>query len=205
MYQSYVIHLDQLAKKYTPTSYASPIMPPPGMLINGENVYTLLQDYTLCASSQRLSIRLLQPPYATSITSMLQNNGYPKIVSPIDKSGRSVLFWVNGRRPSTLLIEEMLDKDGMNRGSKWGPRNGKGSIELIKSSYELNEAENSHSTNDIELKDSNFSRWIVAFEDENEARRFVRTWHRLPFPFPVIRRNPGYEEPLNLIHAEFLW
>ena len=199
-------HLHKLAKKYTPTSYASPMMPPPGMLIRGENVYTLLQDYTLSEASQKLFIRQLQQPYTPSIRTMIRANGYTRIISPVDKGGRSVLFWVDGRRPTTQLIKSMLIKDGFNRSLSWGPLNGKGSIELVESPTKFEEdAENSQSSSDdIKRKEPIFSRWLIELENENEARRFVRMWHRVPFPFPGLRSSQ-YEEPEYLIHAEFLW
>ena len=182
-------------------------MPPPGMLIGGEDVYNLLQDYTLFPASQRLSLRLLQPPYTQGIRSILQDNGYSQIVSPVDKSGRSVLFWVNGRLPSTFLIKDMLAKDGTNRSLHWGPLRGKGSIELLESQHKSTEdARYPQFTDEAEPepRKPTFSRWIIAFEDENEAWRFVRTWHQLPFPFPATQKFL-YGEPPSLIHAEILW
>lgn len=47
-------------------------------------------------------------------------------------------------------------------------------------------------------------RWMITFEDENEARRFVRRWHLKPFGllFPE-RQDKGDVKPL--VHAEFMW
>ncbi len=41
-------------------------------------------------------------------------------------------------------------------------------------------------------------RWMLSFSDEDEARRFVRAWHRRDFP------SARGEESL-LIQAEILW
>ena len=104
----------------------------------------------------------------------------------------------------------MLAKDGQDRGLQWGPLNGKGSINLLDPPTEKS-GDSSHDAHpgdeDAELKPKKhkFSRWVIAFEDEMEARRFVRTWHRRPYPFPVAHENSTYGEPPALVHAEFLW
>ena len=45
-------------------------------------------------------------------------------------------------------------------------------------------------------------RWIVRLGDENEARRFVRAWHRRPFP--LLDDEVRGEKP-PVVNAEFLW
>jgi hypothetical protein len=45
-------------------------------------------------------------------------------------------------------------------------------------------------------------KWIVTFADATDAQRFVRTWHRRPFPFA------GGFVPMEgapIVHAELLW
>lgn len=47
-------------------------------------------------------------------------------------------------------------------------------------------------------------RWTIAFEDENEPRRFVRRWHLRPFPEADKERGRrGDHAPV--VHAEFMW
>ena len=209
-YQHHIKHLHTLASTHTPSSIESPMAPPPGMLIGGEDVNALLQDYTLCPPSQRISIHLLLPPYEHFVRNLLAQRGYSQIVQPENKSGRSVLFWVDGHRPSTAALKSMLTKDGIDRGTPWGPMNGKGSIEQIhKASEPLPEdLADEHALEDGESRPSRrkmFSRWVIAFEHESEARRFVRLWSRRPYPFPVAHETPVDGEPTPLVHAEFLW
>jgi hypothetical protein len=47
------------------------------------------------------------------------------------------------------------------------------------------------------------ARYIISFKDRCEARRFVREWHRRPFP-TLRERNPGDESP-PIAKAELLW
>ena len=54
---------------------------------------------------------------------------------------------------------------------------------------------------------ASYPRWIISFEDENEARRFVRTWHQQPWPGRIATDDIsyGYGDSSPLIQAEFLW
>ncbi|KAL9113185.1 MAG: hypothetical protein Q9187_007654, partial [Circinaria calcarea] len=175
-YQNHVLHLHDLASTHTPSSLESPMAPPPGMLVQGEDVYTLLQDYALCPPSQRISLRVLQPPYLHGVRKTLQDRGYTALVSPENRSGRSVLFWINGHQPTTFSVKTVLAKDGQERGLQWGPLNGKGSIDLLDAPAgkpENPKGQNPAADEDAEVKSKKhrFSRWVIAFEDEMEARR----------------------------------
>ena len=206
-YQNEAIRLHRLAEAYTPTSLESTVMPPvPGVPINGEDVYALLQDYALAPPTQRQYLRMVLPPYTGPVQTLVDNLGYPAIISPENKSGRSVLLWVNGYQPTTFGVHTMLAKDGQDRGLQWGPLDGRGSIEAL--DPVVTEADGTHlPTVDgpKKAKKRFLRRWIVAFEDENEARRFVRTWHRVPYPFPLRDESAPYGEPPALVHVEFLW
>ena len=182
------------------------MVPPPGMLIGGEDVYSMLQDYTLCPPSQKILLRLLYPPYAHNIKRILENKGYPQLVLPSNKAGRAVLFWVNGYQLSTFAIKNFLVKDGQDRGVPWGAITDKGSIEVVEPPQLKQEGLASlgyEQDEELKPKRRSFLRWIIAFENEAEARRFARTWHRRPFPLPSESRS--YGEPPPLVHAEFMW
>ncbi|MCJ1431141.1 hypothetical protein MMC27_000492 [Xylographa pallens] len=220
-YQNHVIHLHQLAQTYTPTSLDFPMPPPPGVLDNkGQDVYALLQDFTISPPSVRMSLRVLIPPYHANLQRLLENEGYPQLVQPENKTGRAVLFWVDGHQPSALSVKTMLSKDGRDRGLQWGPLRGHGEIEVLHVQAEHSGGEiganditdpgDGHGRSewrDTELKPKRHGhqRWIISFEDEAEARRFVRVWHRRPYPFPLQEESPSYGEPAPLVHAEYMW
>ncbi|MCJ1289368.1 hypothetical protein MMC34_000900 [Xylographa carneopallida] len=220
-YQNQAIHLHQLAQTYTPTSLDFPMPPPPGILDSkGQDVYALLQDFTISPPSVRMSLRVLLPPYHANLQRLLENEGYPQLVQSGSKTGSSVLFWVDGHQPSALSVRTMLSKDGLDRGLQWGPLRGHGGIKVLHvhanhDGGEIGENdftgpgdEYGHSEwKDTELKPKRHGhqRWIIYFEDEAEARRFVRVWHRRPYPFPLQEESPSYGEPQPLVHAEYMW
>ena len=206
-YQDHAGSTHRMARTHTPTSITSPLPPTRGMLISGEDVHALLQDYALCPPSQTLSLRTLFSPYAHSIKRLLDHGGYDAIVHPHDKTAKAVLFWVEGYQPSTHALRDVIARDGSDRGLSWGVADGEGSIEKLKiPAANVEEPEDSSSMADLELrprKHAGLSRWILSFNDEAEARRFARCWHRRPYPMPSDRNTFG--EPSPLVHAEFIW
>lgn len=221
-YKKHVQNLHNLSRTYTPTSIESPITPPKGMLRQGQDVHSLLQEFTLVPPSQPLHLALIAPPLSPSLRRIMQNKGFPEITLPTDKTARSVLFWVEGFIPTIELIQQFITRDGYYRGMAWALMDGKDSIQQLeydrKTGSESPPAEVSEEEEDDlgaqepgargqELREyvkRTKRRWTIAFEDENEARRFVRRWHLRPFSsaFPV-RRHTGDHRPL--VHAEFLW
>ena len=196
-----------MARTHTPTSITSPLPPTRGMVISGEDVHALLQDYALCPPSQTLSLRTLFSPYSHSVKRLLDHGGYDAVVQPQEKTAKAVLLWVEGYQPSTHALKDVIARDGSNRGMSWGVTDGEGSIEKLKiPAASAEESEDSGSVADLELrprKHAGFSRWVITFDDEAEARRFARCWHRRLYPMPSDRIIFG--EPPPLVHAEFLW
>ncbi len=180
--------------------------PPPGMLVEGEDVYSVLQNYALCPPSQKISLRIVFPPYAPALKRLLELRGYPQIMRPEDKSCKSVLFWVDGFQPTIHDIREMISRDKRSRGLNWALANTLKPVEKVDSSAarEWEEAEFG-ATEAAETTQFRglYPRYLIHFADENEARRFTRAWHRRPFPVPNEMASGG--EPPPLVHAEFVW
>lgn len=205
-FQGHVISLHRIARTHTPTSIESPIRPPPGMLMDGEDVYGILQSYALCPPSQKISLKVLFPPYSSSMKKLLNQRGYNQIVSPDDKTGRSVLVWVEGYQPTLYGIQSMIHADGRNRGLAWGLANSqKPIVKVNESNIQTSESDGAGSLRDEDelQRQRLYPRYIASFVDENEARRFIRAWHRRPFP--LQGENVAIGEPLPLVHAELLW
>lgn len=196
-----------MARTHTPTSITSPLPPSRGMMISGEDVHALLQDYALCPPSQKLSLRTLSAPYSHSVKRLVDHGGYDAVVHPHNKTGKAVMLWVEGYQPSTQALKDVFSRDGSDRGMNWGVTYGVDSIERIKiPESAVVEPEDSGSMADLELrprKQTGFSRWIIKFGEEAEARRFARCWHRRPYPMPSDRIVFG--EPPPLVHTDFLW
>ncbi len=195
-YQSHVVHLHRVARTHTPTSIESPLPVQPGVVVEGENGYALLQDYALCSPSQRLQLKLMYPAYKPSTKALLQGRGYPQLVDGEDKTGRSVLFRVDGQQITTPVVRSTIAADGRQKGLAWNF-----SIEKLNTAQcSLEDYGSSEYGTSAELRPQRHiaPRWILSFEDENEARRFIRTWHQTTFP---LARGDGP----RLVHAEFLW
>ena len=197
-YQNHVIRLHRIAKTYTPTSIESPLPLQPGVVIEGEDAYRLLQDYSLCPPSQRIQLKPLVPLYSASIRHVLEQRGYYPLLEEANKARRSVLFSVDGQHLTSSVIKQTVAAHGRDRGLAWDI-----SIDRLDTSVEAADLEDSTSTGPDQLAEPSVrhhppSRWIISFTDEDEARRFVRAWHRRPF---LLARG---DDPA-LVQAEFIW
>ncbi|KAL8932007.1 MAG: hypothetical protein Q9211_006585, partial [Gyalolechia sp. 1 TL-2023] len=201
-YQNYVTKLHKLAQKHMPTSLQSPLPPPAGTVLQGEDVQTLFQDYALCPPSQRISLVSIFAPFGSTVRPLIENRGYAQLTSPTDKAGRAVLFWVDGCAPTIRAVRSALAQDGRDRGLPWATQGGSRSIEKLDLSTFTPENPDHSEQTDQEVKGRSSARWILTFVDENEARRFVRAWHRRPFP---LSSDGVQSEDAPLANTEFLW
>ena len=198
-YQGHVLRLHQIAKTYTPTSIESPLPLQPGVVIEGEDAYTLLQDYSLCPPSQRIHLKLLYPSYILGIKQVLDQRGYHPLLGETDKAATSVLFSVDGQRWPTSVIRNAVAADGRDRGLEWD-------ISIHELDTSRTAADTFDDSTSIEADNCSqlgarrhaLPRWIMSFLNESEARRFIRVWHRRPFP-------QGHGEDRALVQAEFIW
>ena len=218
-YQSHVRHLHKLAQTHAPTSIESPMAPPKGMIVQGENIHDLLQDYTILPPSQKMSLIALFPPFSAGIQRLLDRRGYPELTTPKNKAGRCVLFWVEGYVPTMTQVQDLIQRDSLARGLAWALLEGKNSIQQLETDANLDSETDAEDRMRMErqlayaeIKEQGFfaylprtlRRWTIAFQDENEARRFVRRWHMRPFSEMFTEReHKGDVKPL--VHVEFMW
>ena len=194
--------LHKLVQTHAPTSLQSPLPPPAGSILDGEDVQTLYQDYALCPPSQGISLVTIFAPFGSAVQPLVDHQGYAQLTSPVDRVGRAVLFWVDGYVLTTHAIRSMVDQDGRDRGLPWAMEKGGRHIEKLDlSNVSLEDLDHSEQT-DFDAKRRLSPRWILSFVDENEARRFVRAWHKKPFP---IRSELIQSEDAPLANVEFLW
>ncbi|MCJ1470917.1 hypothetical protein MMC07_009565 [Pseudocyphellaria aurata] len=205
-YQARAIAFHRIARAHTPTSLKSPIMPSQGISLEGVDARDIVQNYSLCPPSQKISLRVLFPPYSPNMKLLLSQHGYSQIISPDDKTGRAVLLWVHGYQPKSASISNMINRDGQDRGLAWALALGENSVEKVECPISpMEDPENPGSRDDADSPRTRsvYPRWIISFTDENEARRFTRSWHRRPFPLRGERVAVG--EPHPLVHAEVIW
>ena len=196
-YQGNVLHLHRMAKTYTPTSIESPLPLESGMVIGGEDADAILQDYALCPPSQDIQLKLLYPHYHPSTKRLLDQRGYRQLVEENDKTGRSVLFRVEGQQLTTSVIRDTMGADGRERGLAWGMSIEKIDNSTIRPDRDCHGLEDNGSP-DLRTQRSDPLRWILSFTDESQARSFIRAWHRRAFP---TARGEGP----SLVHAELMW
>ena len=202
-YQGHVLHLHRVARTYTPTSIESPLPVERGVVIEGEDAYTVLQDYALCPPSQNMQLKFLHPRHNSRTTRLLEMRGYRQLVEGNNKTGRSVLFKVDGQQSTTSMVRNIVATDGRERGLGWNVVIEK--VDVVAEEMEWEERydasfDNLDHNTGTELRPQNAAtlRWILSFPDVHEARSFIRAWHRRPFP---TARSDG---PW-LAHAELLW
>lgn len=201
-YQSHVTKLHNLAQSRTPKSLHSPLTPSLGTILEGEYAHSFLQDYALCPPSQRISLTAMFAPFGNSVKPLIDHEGYPQLTIPTDRGGRAVLLWIDGQAPTTRVVRSAIDQDGRHRGLPWAIEGGSRRIETLNLPTAWSDESETLDLAEPDVRGRSSPRWMVSFINENEARRFVRAWHRRPFHLSddLLRSE---DEPL--VNAEMLW
>lgn len=198
-YQNHVVRLHRIAKTHTPTSIESPLPLQPGVVIEGEDAYKLLQDYSLCPPSQEIQLNLLSPSHSVGLKQVLDQRGYRPLLGETNKTGRSVLFSVDRQHLPTSVIKHTVTTDGRDRGLAWDMLIDRlDTSEVTADGFEDSTSSEIDEFAELGARHHAPSRWVMSFSDENEARRFIRAWHRRPFP------SARGDDPA-LVQAEFIW
>ncbi|KAF1352210.1 hypothetical protein BDV97DRAFT_397251 [Delphinella strobiligena] len=118
-YQTHVTRLHKLAQSQTPTSLLSPVPPPPGYLVNGEDIDNMIQSYSLVPLSQEISLRQLAPPLTLSVHQIVLHKGYPNLLIRPDRSPVEVMLRLEGPQLGISHIRSALNKAARDRGMPW--------------------------------------------------------------------------------------
>ncbi len=207
-YWNHVRQQHQLSRVHTPNSLSTQLAPPPGYLVDGQDVHALLQDYALKPPTSQLRLRRLESPLPPHLRNLVNQGGYPELISSETNSSYPILFTVDGAQPSYYDIKQAIHQDGKDRGLMWTALTSKNSIRKFETATPKSEDEADENIFDGREKAPSYARykparWILSFQSEAEAQRFVRTWHRREFPLP--RGSSTYGEPPPMINAEILW
>ncbi|KAI9848229.1 MAG: hypothetical protein M1838_000617 [Thelocarpon superellum] len=216
-YRDRVMYLHRIARTYTPQSLESPLPPPPGYMIDGEDAHALLHSYNLVPPSQNLVLRLLTPPFPRHLQQLIHHGGYSRVKMRNCGADHTVLLYVTGAQLRTWSIQRMIEEDGRNnRNALWRLAGGTHGITEMNSPV-FNEPEAEEGEEDDMAYPTSVrgqSRWLLEFEDRAEALRFVRAWHKRPFP---LRRDstaaatmadddgPNDDDDAPTVHAELIW
>jgi hypothetical protein len=185
----------------------SHIPPPPGFLKEGEDLDALLQAFTLVPSSQmHASIRKLRKPLKESILHLIADDSHHALASRRQRGDNMVLFFLDRGFVSSYDLRSMIGNDGRERNLHWNLRN---IDDLTKSKSFPNEENIREGDADQgteprqRMKTRQPSTFILFFKDNQEARRFVRTWHRTPLP--VLQEPDISDQEPPIVNAELLW
>ena len=191
------------------------IPPPPGFPIDGEDVHAKLQSYALYPPSLDTDIRFEYQPFSKrTVEEVVRHDRNPLMRRP-HKRGYEVLLHIVGPQPTIFDVRSAISRDGANRGLPWavcpGPDSGVTQLNLAISLHgELHrrvlDRQGSEDVEDTGGKKDHcrtFHKWVVAFQTDAEAKRFVRAWHKMPLP--SWRQGTEYEEVPSIVHAESLW
>lgn len=171
----------------------------------GEEPGMMIQNFSLVPSDGQLSIQMLAPPFSKGVQWMIDAGGPAPLVGRQNKAQDIVLFTTDGRGGyiEKRTLARALADDGLRRNLHWrfaGDRD----EAIVKLETNLLD-ETASGRRKTTYKGP--ARYTIAFKDSNEARRFVREWHRRPFPLTSLRRlkEEAGDEPLPVVHAEICW
>ncbi|KAI9721021.1 MAG: hypothetical protein M1812_002500 [Candelaria pacifica] len=230
-YHNHVRQQHQLSRTHTPKSLTSPIAPPSGYILDGQDIHALLQDYALKPPSQNLNLKRLPSPLSPFIRNLVTQGGYPTLLTTESKSQYPILFSIDGSpQPTTHAIKEAIGKDGRKRGLLWALSTSSDAIrkfeyqdtspsptpipptttnETLEPSPQTNQSNENNESSSSSKPDSQSRyrkpRWIISFQSDIEAQRFVRSWHRTSFPAAASRGSAGLGEVDPIVNVEVLW
>jgi hypothetical protein len=202
-YLDHTLRLHTLSK--THGSSMSPLPFPSKYLRSGEDIKQVLRGYSLVPGQSKLSLSLINRPYSPKLAQLLNDGGPAAIARKKTKSEDMVLFSVDWGRIGHHDLRHAIFNDGKRRNLHWSLIDGKGGILKINDNQEK-EVDHTADGSSVHRKTRHIrspSRYLLSFKDPHEARRFVREWHRRPFP--VQKEHKVGDEPAPIMNAEIFW
>jgi hypothetical protein len=211
-YLDRTVHLHTLAKSHTANSgKAFPDPLPRHLMAPGEDPKTVLRGFSLLPGHAGLSIRMMKRPFRPEIREMLLRGGAAAIATKRDNVDNMVLFSIDMGDISPTTIRHVLREDGKRRNLLWKLADGDNIIKLkVDGEPDTGRDERpleGRAYHTVKLRPLDFARkpprFAIAFQDSNEARRFVREWHRRPLILSGSDRMD--DEPPPTVNVEILW
>ena len=215
-YKEEVERRHALSKMYRPHDISSPIPPPPGYLIDGEDVHALVENFTLVPPRQKLLIMPIHEPFDDLVQSLIDHGGYRALQQGREKPARAgnqdlepevsrkkVLISVDGPVLPYVAIIEAIHLDGKTRGWHWNTAKEHPVMKLDFTGWRgIVPGDYKTPANNAELLKRR-NRWTVEFDTESEAKRFARAWHCTRLPRKISVDDVASESPL--VSAEVIW
>ena len=118
-YRTHVLSLHSLASRHVQSSLTSPIPPPPGHHLDGQDIDARLQAYTLVPPSRRLQLLPLPMQVSPSVVDIIRNQGYPDIVKAPLKEPYLVMVRLEGHQLPGGMIRGIFIKVERARRIPW--------------------------------------------------------------------------------------
>ena len=194
------------------------ISPTPGVIdeSTGEDLARRVQEYTIFQPRQHALAQIFIPPF----TDFYLNNlwWYHQWNKP-DIQGRTaypVLFHLDPPQKflSRQFLWEFLNMDSKDRGLNWKVWDSEQGVQNIfwatyptgnsddRLAYHL-EMGHVHNPDPFAETQMDRSKYLIRFQDEQEAKRFVRRWNGVDYDSETEGKYHGYVSPV--IRAEPLW
>ena len=208
LYQSRLRRYHQNAAKNQPVNPLQAALtpgrgltPPPGYIDpeSGEDVWKQLREYAILQPTQDFSVTALLPKFPSSVERAIEL--YQRWNGLGGERGWAVRIRVDGHQLDKERVLRFLEEDGKARNRPWGiiSRECSDMHDHTPSSAPAVFEENSGLGQMEGLQN-----FVVKFCSEEEAMRFWRTWHRLPFPdLAGYVSWPDHQPPL--LHVELAW
>jgi hypothetical protein len=160
-----------------------------------------MQHFTLVPGSRPLNLSQAEPKPGDVKKAGKPSNRHLQLASN-DRGRRTVLIRIPGSSLDGHLLTNAIQEDGKARALPWDIT----SIAPIEvgDSPPISRKQDSQVDMDQEAEEkAKVQRprmpWKVTLRDENEAQRFIRTWHRRPFQIDKS------QEHVSIIRVELLW
>lgn len=210
-YYMHVHRVHSLARVHTPRSIFSAVPPPPGLIEDGEELHTLIQNYSLYPPTLDLSLSIVKPPYDPLVHTVIEQGGYWPIVDNKGKRSPKVLLWIEGHEPSQFSLYNSMHQDGVQRGLTWGIVGGQHGVkkvaDLMNAKRRSRTSRNGSEEPEIlqETIGRMYNRWVIEFQDESMARRFARAWNGRPLPIGGDNLGWRNDAAERICSTEALW
>jgi len=198
--------LHTLARTTAGSLEASKLPPPPGLLRQNEELSKMLNSFSLVPGPVPLEIGHVAQPYTEAMVQMLTAGGH-YFLSRLQINGEgTVLFGVDAGLIGLEELEEAIDKDGQRRNMFWRLVEREAIVPMHRQSEmdaDVKEAMGAEPGAHTTYRRP--ARYILSFVDQQEARRFVRDWHKKPFPRDKSHRRTAGEEAPPIVNAQIMW
>lgn len=118
-YQGHATRVHQIAAAHTPSSMLSPMMPPPGYMVQDMDVSAAIESYTLTPPNQRIDLRQLKPPLSPVMATIVQHGGYKALLTRKDRMPHEARLTLEGPQLHHSAIRHILYLSGKARGLSW--------------------------------------------------------------------------------------